>query len=131
MSAESITLRYGAARCDILLARIEDWPAANWKAAMRLMAKGGYSLNEEAVRTLAEWFPETLRDAKSWWDEVIATHKREFRSYKDTPKDDWERQKYINAALNKTLHEAHRRYDRLSINYKHFMAAKASMKKEI
>lgn len=129
MSVDTVIIRNGSYFCGIILDRIAEWPAANWKGVMQQMAKGGRS-NDEAVDILAVWFPEALRDAKSWWEEVQRTYKREFRSYKDTPRSEWEEQKAVDAKLNETLHVARRRFDKLNANYKHFLAAKASMKKE-
>jgi hypothetical protein len=129
MQSNAVIIRNGSYCCAIFQDRIDEWPATQFKAVMQQMAKGG-KINDYAVEFLSEWFPEALRDAKSWWEEVQRTYKREFRSYKDTPRSEWEEQKAVNAKLNETLHVARRRFDKLNANYKHFLAAKASMKKE-
>lgn len=128
-SSNAVIIQNGSYTCTIIIDNIHEWPATQFKGAMQQMAKGG-KINEYAVEFLSEWFPEALRDAKSWWEEVQRTYKREFRSYKNTPRSEWEEQKAVNAKLNETLHVARRRFDKLNANYKHFLAAKASMKKE-
>lgn len=124
-----VEIRNGSYCCSVIPERIEEWPTTQWKAVMQQMTKGG-RINDYAVEVLSEWFPDALKGAKAWWNEVQQTYKREFRSYKETPRSDWDTQKAVNAKLNQTLHAAQRRYDRLNANYKHFLAAKASMKKE-
>lgn len=128
-SSNAVMIQNGSYTCTVIIDNIHEWPATQWKAVMQQMAKGG-RINDYAVEVLSEWFPAALKEAKAWGNEVQQTYKREFRSYKETPRSEWEEQKAVNAKLNQTLHAAQRRYDRLNANYKHFLAAKASMKKE-
>lgn len=129
MPAETVEIRNGSYCCVLILDRIDQWPTTQWAAIMRQMEKGG-DINAEAVGFLAEWFPDAIREAKEWRDEVYRTYKRDFRPFKKTPRAEWEEQKAINAILNETLHTAKRRYKKLMAAHIHFLAAKASMKKE-
>lgn len=124
-----IEIRNGAYCAAVILDRVCEWSSASWKSLMAQMAKGG-RINDEAIQKLEAWFPGEIQDAKAWWDDAVRTQKREFRSYKETPRSEWEEQKATNAKLNDLVHKAFREYDILSRNYKHFLAAKASMKKE-
>lgn len=129
MQSNAVMIQNGSYTCAVIFDNIHEWPSTQWKTVMQQMAKGG-EVNTETVDFLAEWFPAAIREAKSWWDDAQAAYKREFRSYKNTPRAEWETQKAVNTKLNRVLHTSFRRYDRLNANYKHFLAAKASMKKE-
>lgn len=123
---DTVTIRNGATRLDIRLEKIHEWLMPQWKSAMKLMSKGGW-LNGEAVETLARWFPDAAREAAANLKEAQKAYDRSYRSLKDVPKEDREKQKYLNLALYISVRDARQKEEKLKRRYLEFLAAKARL----
>ena len=126
---DTVTIRNGATRLDIRLEKIHEWLMPQWKAAMKLLSKGGW-LNEEAVETLAHWFPDAVKDAGDELREAKKAYDTSYVAIKDCPKERRDSQKYLNMALYTSVRDARNKEDKLKKRYLEFLAAKADLKKE-
>lgn len=111
------------------LERIHEWASGSWQKLMYHMVKGG-EVNEKAVQILSEWFPRAIQLAEKSYQSSQRGYTAMFRSYRETPRADWEAQKQLNQALAEEVRSDRRRLKSLELKYKNFLAAKASMKKE-
>lgn len=126
---EYVMIRDGSAKYEVRTAAVDEWPMVNWKAAMRHMVRGGW-LNEGAADELTAWFPEAIKAAGADEAEAKRAYNASYRSLKETPKEDREKQKYLNKALFVSAREARAKTEKLKARYLEFLAAKALMKKE-
>lgn len=118
-----------AAVDEIRTAAVDEWPMASWKACMKHMARGGW-LNNGTAEELASWFPEAIKAASEDLKEAQTAFSTSYRPLKEIPKEDREKQKYLNLALHTSVREARAKQEKLKARYLEFLAAKADLKKE-
>ncbi len=123
---DTVTIRNGATKLEIRLNKIHEWMMPQWRAAMRILVKGGW-LNVEAAETLSCWFPEASQDAAIETREAKKAYDTSYRSLKDVEKEKRDAQKYLNLALYTAVREARNKEDKLKKRYLEFLAAKAEM----
>ena len=126
---DTVTIRNGSARWDIRLEYLDELPLANWKAAMKHLARGG-ELNAQAIRDLNEWFPEAAQAACAELKEARETFERLYRDPKTEPRGTRMIRYSVNAELRRAVRQAQNKYDKLAARHHEFLAAKAQMKKE-
>lgn len=124
-----VVIRDGSAKYEIRTVAVDEWPMVNWKAAMKHMTRGGW-LNDGAAEELASWFPEAIKAAGEDLKEAQTAYNTSYRPLKEIPKEDREKQKYLNLALHTSVREARAKQEKLKARYLEFLAAKALMKKE-
>ena len=126
---EYVNIRDGSGRWSVRADAIHEWPIVSWRAAMKHMVQGGW-LNHRASAELAEWFPETIKAAEADEAEAKKAYQASYRPLREVPKEDRERQKYLNQALHVSCREARVKTEKLKARYLEFLAAKAQLKKE-
>lgn len=110
----------GNFRLEVLLSGIANIPAPNWRRVCKLIWKYAY-LNQGAISTLADWFPQAIKNAKA---DVEQTERVYFALRKDPEaalKGKKTEAKESNRLLLQNSKGAKRKKQRLEANYKIFL----------